>query len=80
MFYHHITIVAAISPRVDRSAWNPYYTISEPTEIDTRYEDKVFLFVMEQFTSELYVAGPTILALKLLFTSRYGAIYKPTNG
>jgi hypothetical protein len=46
-----------------------------------RYEYKVFLFVMEQFTLELYVAGPTILALKLLqFTRRYGAIYKPSKG
>jgi hypothetical protein len=61
-----------------RAAWNQFYTISEAADIDTRYEYKVSVYVMEQFTFEAYVAGPTILALRLLLlTSLYGAIYKP---
>ena len=81
MFYHHFSIVAAISTRVSRAAWNQFYTISEPREIDTRYKYKIFFFVVEQFALELHVACPTTLALKLLlFTSCYGAIYKPKNG
>ena len=81
LFYHHFLIAATISTRLGRAAWKRFYTTSEPTETDTRYEYKVLIFVTAQFTFELYVAGPTILALKLLlFTSVYGAIYKLTNG